>query len=189
MDLVTPSAEEEEVEQQPLSPRLDSLEEATIGLYDNGKSAGEPLLTAVQENLAERYPDATFEWYHVEHLNLIKEDDVQADVEEWAADLDVGIGAIGDCGSCTKFLAWGIELIESAGTPAVGLLDEGFELDYQSNAIERGRALRYTKTPVRCETTDLERIREEVSEEIVDAIVDELVRPLAGNERGEPVAQ
>lgn len=189
MDLVTPSPAEEDVEQEPLSPRVDSLSGKTIGLYDNGKAAGEPLLTAVKEKLEVRYPDAEFEWYHVEHLNLIKEDDVQQDVEEWAEGVDVGIGAIGDCGSCTKFLAWGIELIESAGTPGVGLLDEGFELDYQSNAIERGRALRYTKTPVRCETTDLDRIREEVSEEIVDLIVDELTRPLAGKERGEPVAQ
>lgn len=189
MDLVTPSPSEDEVEQKPLSPRVDSLEEKTIGLYDNGKSAGEPLLTAVQERLSERYPDAQFEWYHVPHLNLIKEDDVQEDVKAWAADIDVGIGAIGDCGSCTKFLAWGIELIEEVGTPAVGLLDEGFALDYQSNAIERGRPLRYTTTPVRCETTDLERIREEVSEEVVDEIVDEIIRPLSGKERGEPVVQ
>ncbi len=189
MDLVTPSPEEDETEQKPLAPRVDDLSGKTIGLYDNGKPVAEPLLTAVSEKLADRYPDAEFEWYHVDHLNKIKNDDEQASVSEWAETVDVAIGGGGDCGSCTKFLAWGIELIEEAGTPGVGLLDEGFELDYQSNAIERGRALRYVKTPVRCETTDLDRIRDEVNEDVIDEIVDELTRPLAGKERGEAVAQ
>lgn len=189
MGLVTPSPDDDDIEQKPLVPRVDSLAGATIGLYDNGKPAAEPLLTAVQEQLADRYPDATFEWYHVPHLNQIKDDDVQDDVREWAGSIDVGIGAIGDCGSCTKFLAWGVELIEDAGTPGVGLLDEGFELDYQSNAIERGRALRYKKTPVRCETTDLERVRQEVTDEVVDGIEDELTRPLTDKERASSVPQ
>ncbi|GGM59817.1 hypothetical protein J2752_001709 [Halarchaeum rubridurum] len=189
MGLVTPSSTGNDTEQKPLTPRVDSLDGKHIGLYDNGKPAAEPLLTAVQEMLAERYPDATFEWYHVEHLNQIKNDEEQAAVTEWAEDVDVAIGAIGDCGSCTKFLTWGIEFIEDAGTPGVGLIDEGFELDYQSNAVERGRPLRYKKTPVRCETTDLERVREEVTDEVLDGIVDELTRPLNDKERADPVAQ
>ncbi|SDX94298.1 UGSC family (seleno)protein [Halobellus clavatus] len=189
MGLITPGSESDETEQLPLVPRVDSLDGKTIGLYDNGKPAAEPLLTAVKEKLADRYPDAEFTWYHVEHLNQIKNDDEQDAVKEWAADVDTAIGAIGDCGSCTKFLAWGIELIEDAGTPGVGLIDEGFELDYQSNAIERGRALRYKKTPVRCETTDLDRVRDEVSEDVVDGIVDELTRELNEKERADPVPQ
>lgn len=189
MGLITPSSADNDTEQKPLVPRVDSLEGKRIGLYDNGKPAAEPLLTAVQEKLTERYPDATFEWYHVEHLNQIKNDDEQESVVDWAENVDTAIGAIGDCGSCTKFLAWGIELVEDAGTPGVGLIDEGFELDYQSNAVERGRPLRYKKTPVRCETTDLERVREEVSEEVVDGIVEELTRPLNDKERAEQAAQ
>ena len=112
MGLITPGTETNDADQEPLSPRVDTLAGKHIGLYDNGKPAAEPVLTVVQEKLQERYPDATFEWYHVEHLNFIKNDDEQASVSEWAEDVDVGIGAIGDCGSCTKFLAWGIELIE-----------------------------------------------------------------------------
>lgn len=188
MGLVSPSSAESDTEQKPLVPRVDSLEGKRIGLYDNGKPAAEPLLTAVQEKLADRYPDATFEWYHVEHLNQIKNDDEQDSVVDWAKDIDTAIGAIGDCGSCTKFLTWGIELIEDANTPGVGLIDEGFELDYQSNAIERGRPLRYKKTPVRCETTDLDRVREEVTEEVVDGIEDELTRSLNDKERAETAA-
>ncbi|GAB7020704.1 hypothetical protein [Halostagnicola sp. A-GB9-2] len=189
MGLITPSSTGNDAEQKPLVPRVTSLEGKHIGLYDNGKPAAEPLLTAVQEKLAQRYPDATFEWYHVEHLNQIKSDDEQESVVDWAENVDIGIGAIGDCGSCTKFLAWGIELIEDAGTPGVGLIDEGFELDYQSNAVERGRPLRYKKTPVRCETTDLDRVREEVSNEVVDGIEEELTRSLNDKERAEQVAQ
>jgi len=189
MGLVTPSSADDDIERKPLNERVESLEGKRIGLYDNGKPAAEPLLTAVEEKLAARYPDATFEWYHVPFLNDIKDAEVQEDVTEWAGNVDVGIGAIGDCGSCTKFLTWGIEFIEDAGTPGVGLIDEGFELDYQSNSIERGRPLRYKKTPVRCETTDLERVREEVTEAVVDGIVDELTRPLNEKERPDPVPQ
>lgn len=188
MGFVTPSAAGSSTEQKPLVSRVDSLSGKRIGLYDNGKPAAKPLLTAVKETLAERYPDATFEWYHVDHLNKIKNDDEQASVVNWATEIDTALGAIGDCGSCTKFLAWGIELIEDADTPGVGLIDEGFELDYQSNAIERGRPLRYKKTPVRCETTDLDRVREEVTEEVVDGIVDELTRSLNDKERAEAAA-
>lgn len=189
MGLIDPTSEADESERKPLSDRVDSLDGKTIGLYDNGKPAAEPLLTAVQEKLAERYPNAKFEWYHVPFLNDIKDEDVQADVVEWAEGVDTAIGAIGDCGSCTKFLAWGVEKIEDAGTPGVGLIDEGFELDYQSNSIERGRPLRYKRTPVRCETTDLERIRQEVTEDVMAGIEDELTRPLAEKERAEPVTQ
>jgi len=189
MGLVTPSSANENQEQKPLVPRVDDLDGKRIGLYDNGKPAAEPLLTAVQEKLSARYPDATFDWYHVAHLNYIKNEDEQEAVREWAKDVDVAIGAIGDCGSCTKFLTWGIEFIEDAGTAGVGLIDEGFELDYQSNSIERGRPLRYKKTPVRCETTDLERVREEVTEDVIDGIVDELTRPLSEKERADPIPQ
>lgn len=189
MDLIDPATERAGAEQKPLEPRVESLSGKHIGLYDNAKSAAEPLLTVVKEKLERKYPDATFSWYHVEHLNQIKREDVQEDVKEWAADVDTAIGAIGDCGSCTKFLAWGVELIEEAETPGVGLIDEGFELDYQSNAIERGRPLRYKKTPVRCETTDLERIREEVTDNVLAGIEDELTRPLSEKERAQPVPQ
>lgn len=189
MGLVTPESDTDNTEQKPLVPRVGSLAGKHIGLYDNGKPAAVPLLTAVQEKLAQRYPDVTFDWYHVEHLNQIKNDDEQAQVTEWANNIDVGIGAIGDCGSCTKFLAWGVELIEEVETPGVGLIDEGFELDYQSNAIERGRPLRYKKTPVRCETTDLERVRGEITDDVIDGIEDELTRPLNDKEQADPVAQ
>ena len=189
MGLISPGSETENAEQKPLAARVDTLAGKRIGLYDNGKPAAEPLLTAVQEKLEARYPDATFDWYHVEHLNYIKDDDEQERVSEWASDIDVGIGAIGDCGSCTKFLTWGVELIEEAGTPGVGLIDEGFEMDYQSNAIERGRPLRYKKTPVRCETTDLDRIREEVTASVVDGIEEELTRPLNEKEQAKSIPQ
>jgi len=75
--------------------------------------------------------------------------------------------------------------VEKAGVPAVGLIDEGFEMDWKSNAIEKGRPLRYNKIPVRCEVTDLDRIRSDLTDDAVDAIVDELIRPLEATETTE----
>ncbi|MFB6353324.1 MAG: hypothetical protein ABEJ92_04495 [Halobacteriales archaeon] len=191
MALLDPTGDESATEQQPLAPRLDSLDGARIGLFDNGKLTAEPVLDVVEDRLSAAYPEATFDRYALgkNRVNKAKDADELARVTEWATGLDAGIGAYGDCGSCTKFLAWGVDAIEAADTPAVGLIDEGFELDYQSNAIERGRPLRYAKLPVRSETPELDRVRDQLTDEAVAAIEAELTRPLSADERAEPVTQ
>lgn len=191
MELLDPSSESDASARMALSPRIDSLEGKTIGLYDNGKVTGEPVLDVVEERLSERYPDATFERYALgkNAINEAKDPDVLAAITDWAAAMDACIGAYGDCGSCTKFLAWGIQAIEEANTPAVGLIDSGFEFDYQSNSIERGWPLRYTILPVRSETPDIARVRERMTAAAIDAIEDELTRPLDAEERAEAVVQ
>jgi hypothetical protein len=75
-----------------------------------------------------------------------------------------------------------MQAVEDAGVPSVGLVDEGFVLDWQSNAIEWGRPLRYEVIPVRCEVVDRERIDRELTGEVLDGIEDELTRPLTDEE-------
>lgn len=191
MALLDPTGDEPDTERKPIAPRIDSLAGKDIGLFDNGKITAEPVLDVVEERLATAYPDASFSRYALgkNRVNKAKDADELAEVTEWASELDVGIGAFGDCGSCTKFLAWGVDAIEAGGTPGVGLIDEGFELDYQSNAIERGRPLRYAMLPVRSETPELDRVREQMTDETVAAIEAELTRPLTEDERVESVVQ
>jgi hypothetical protein len=171
-----------------LSPRIDGFDGAHIGLYDNAKLAAEPVLHVLREKLDEAYEDVSFSYYSMEHLNYAKDPEKLDNVREWARteDLDACVAAIGDCGSCTKYLVWGVAAIESAGVPAVGLVDPGFELDYQSNAAERQWPLRYTTEAVRAEVRDTERIAQQLTPEVLESIEAELTRPLTDTEQGLP---
>ena len=42
-----PVADSDETERKPIAPRLERIEGARIGLFDNGKPAAEPLLDVV----------------------------------------------------------------------------------------------------------------------------------------------
>jgi hypothetical protein len=180
-----PVADSEEAERKPIAPRLDGIEGARIGLFDNGKPAAEPLLDVVEERLAEAYPSVTVDRYAVAHLNRIKNEEEMASIEAWAADLDAVIGAIGDCGSCTKYLVYGTEAVERAGTPGVGLIDEGFALDWETNARDFGRQLRNFALPAVAEVLDRDRFREQVTADTLDDILAELTRPPTAEERAE----
>lgn len=183
MGLLDPTASAESTTQEPLAPRVDTLAGKRIGLVGNGKQAAEPVLNIVEECLRDRYEDCTIEYYLVDELNMLKDEAVQADISAWAAEtVDLAITAIGDCGSCTKFLVWATDAVEQENIPAVGLVDEGFVMDWKSNAIERGRPLRYQVIPVRCEITDRDRIRASMTMDVMAEIEEELTRPREDNE-------
>jgi hypothetical protein len=181
-----PVADSEEAEREPIAPRLERVEGKRIGLFDNGKPAAAPLLDVVEERLGEEYPDVTVLRYDVDHLNRIKNEDEQASIEAWGdEELDACIGAIGDCGSCTKYLVYGINAVERGGTPGVGLIDEGFTLDWDTNSKDFGRELRNHTLPAFAEVTDRDRIREHLTADVLEEILAELTRPRTESERAE----
>lgn len=185
MDIEDPTAELGQPSISSLAPRVDGLDGTRIGLYDNGKMAAEPVLHVLEAKLEERYSDVSFERFSLNAKHEIADPANQEAVHEWAQNgMDVCIGAIGDCGSCTKYLTWGIHILEEEGVPSVGLIDDGFELDWQTNAIERGRPLRYNKTAVRSEVRDHDLIGKRMTPEALDAIESELTRPLTEKEQG-----
>jgi len=179
-----PVADTDETDRKPIAPRLDHVEGAHIGLFDNGKPAAEPLLDVVEERLTAEYPSVTTERYAVDHLNRIKSDDEMAAIEAWADEsLDACIGAIGDCGSCTKYLVYGIEAVERSGTPGVGLVDEGFTLDWDTNARDFGRSMRYHTLSAVAEVLDRDRFREQLTADVLDEMLAGLTRPPTNEER------
>lgn len=185
MDIENPTPERERTSLAPLAPRVDGLDGICIGLYDNGKMAAEPVLEVLRGKLANTYDDVTFSAFSLAAKHRIQDPDNQAAVAEWAAgDPDVCIGAIGDCGSCTKYLVWGLQIVEEAGVPSVGLLDDGFVLDWQSNAVERGIPLRYHAGAVRSEVRDHDLIAERLTPDALAGIEAELTRPRTETERG-----
>lgn len=190
MGILNPTSDST-TELNALAPRVDGLDGKRIGLYDNGKMAAEPVLEVLEGKLRERYDDVTISRHAKETKHDVEDPEKLAAVSEWAReeDLDVCIGAIGDCGSCTKLLTWGMGAVEEVGVPTVGLIDEGFELDWQSNAVERGWPLRYNKTAVRSEVRDHDLIAERMTPEALDGIESELTRPLTETEKGHPPDQ
>jgi hypothetical protein len=185
-----PVAHADETDRTSIAPRLEHIEGATIGLFDNGKPAAEPLLDVVEERLAESYPGITVDRYAVDHLNRIKNEAEMAAIEAWAdEELDACIGAIGDCGSCTKYLVYGIEAVERSNTPGVGLVDEGFTLDWDTNARDFGRELRYYTLTEVAEVLDRDRFRAQLTADVLDEILDELTRPPTAAERAEDEAE
>ncbi|MFT4881974.1 MAG: hypothetical protein ACI9CA_000588 [Natronomonas sp.] len=178
-----PVADSEQTDRNPIASRLETVEGARVGLFDNGKPAAAPLLDVVEERLAEAYPGVTVDRYAVAHLNRIKNEEEMAAIEAWAEDLDACIGAIGDCGSCTKYLVYGTEAVERAGTPGVGLIDEGFALDWETNARDFGRRLRNVTLPAVAEVLDRDRFREEVTVDVLEDILAELTREPTAEER------
>jgi len=183
MGLLDPTSGSD-VQLNGLAPRVDGLHGKRIGLYDNGKMAAEPVLEVLEGKLRDRYENITISRHAKETKHDVEDPEKLAAVSEWAneEELDACIGAIGDCGSCTKLLTWGMAAVEEVGVPTVGLIDEGFELDWQSNAIERGWPLRYEKTAVRSEVRDHELIAERMTPDALAAIEDELTRPLSETE-------
>lgn len=174
------------VEQVSLSPRDVDLAGVRIGLLHNGKPAATPTLTVVEDHLRKAYPDSGIDRYEVDHLNRLKNDDVLDEIETWASEeTDVCIGALGDCGSCTKLLVYAVNAVERGGTPAIGLIDQGFEIDWRSNRQDFGRELRYFALPPLAEVTDEDRIRELLTREVFDEILTELTRERTGNELAE----
>lgn len=184
MGLLDPTTESEMGERKPLAPRIDMLEGNCIGFLRNGKLPAPPIFDTIQSRLEDKYSDISFVHGGVDELNRLKDDEVLNEIEEWArGEPDAVISAYGDCGSCTKFQSWATNRVEDAGIPTVGLLDEGFVMDWERNAIEWGRPLRYKSTPVRCEITDRERIENLLSDDLIVEVEDELTRPLTDEER------
>lgn len=184
--MLDPTVEGDETELKPLNEPVESLAGKRIGLFGNGKRAAEPIHTVVREKLEAKYPDAEFDLFILDELNKLKDQDVIEDIEEWAAGTDVCLTAFGDCGSCTNLLVWANQAVEESGTPALGFIDKGFELDWTTNSREKGRKLRYYKLPVRSETDDLGRIRNRITDAVIEEIESELTRPLTEEERGNP---
>lgn len=166
---------------QPLAPRIDGLDGKRIGLFENSKPAAEPVATVLRERLAERYPGATFSRYSAR----ARDEAGLRQVAAWAtAETDACIAAVGDCGGCTRATVQATNAIEECSIPTVGLVADGFQLSWEANAADQGRALRFQPLPIQSETTDVDVIRERLSTAVLDGIETALTAPPTGDEAG-----
>jgi hypothetical protein len=97
-EVLSPLGEIDPVAPAGISPRIGELAGKSIGLFCNYKSAARPILTAVENQLKERYPDCRTSWYFqamnypVSRMNV--ED--RKTFDDWVKSLDGIIAALGD---------------------------------------------------------------------------------------------
>ena len=123
MKLYSPWAEVDGSNPVVLSPRLDTFDGKTIGLYAHFKGHSPVMLQILSELLSERYPNTKFKMIQLKRdtMEAFNIPEFDAELKEWLADVDGVITAYGDAGSCCMFHAYNTVYIEKLGKPAVML--------------------------------------------------------------------
>ena len=87
-----------------IAPRVAGPNGKTIGLFVNMKRAAPPLQSTVEARLQTQFPPARLVTFSDMENADIAFSLYRHAYEDWLTQVDVVIAAVGDCGSCTKFL-------------------------------------------------------------------------------------
>ncbi len=68
-EVMSPWADADPVPARGITPRLDSLEGKTLGLFANGKRAAVPMLQALERELKAKFPTLKTSWYKCSVFN------------------------------------------------------------------------------------------------------------------------
>ena len=123
MKLYSPWAEVDGSNAVVLSPRLDTLDGKTIGLYAHFKGHSPVMLQILSELLAEQYPNTKFKAIQLKRdtMEAFNIPEFDEELKQWLEDVDGVITAYGDAGSCCMFHAYNTVYVEKLGKPAVML--------------------------------------------------------------------
>lgn len=96
-EVLSPWADVDPTPLRGISPRLDSLDGKTIGLFCNWKAAARPILSVVERRLKEKFPGLKFSWYEETNQHDVEiETRDRARFEEWVKGIDAAVTAHGD---------------------------------------------------------------------------------------------
>jgi hypothetical protein len=157
----------------PRAPRLTSLQGKRVGLLINTKMNARPFLEEVGRLLEEKY-----------HVSLTRRTKVnfavpepEDAIKEMAAENDVIITGVGDCGSCSAAAAADGVVLEAAGVPVAAIITESFIPTADAMAALRGApGYKYATTahPVAVLTED--KVKERAAQ-VLDDVVALLIEP------------
>jgi hypothetical protein len=95
--VLSPWADADPVLLKGISPRLSDLAGRKIGLFVNSKRAAALILSAIDDELKNRYPSNTTSWYESTEPNVMEvETSNRAKFEAWVKGVDAVILAVGD---------------------------------------------------------------------------------------------
>ncbi len=107
-----------------LSPRFETLEGKTVGLFADFMVLATHMLETVRKELAARYPTARFSFiqYTTETTNLAKDPVFKPRFDEWLAGVDCVLAFYGSVPSSSLYLGYNAAYMEKAGKPTVMLV-------------------------------------------------------------------
>jgi hypothetical protein len=159
------------------APRLASLNGKRVGLLINTKQNARPFLEEVGRLLEERY-DVTLTRRTKVNFAVPEPEDI---IKELAADNDVVITGVGDCGSCSAAATADGVVLEAAGVPVAAIITDSFVPTADAMAALRGApGYPYATTahPVAVLTEDKVRERAAaVLDDVVALLVDKAPGP------------
>jgi len=118
----------------PRAPRRASLKGARVGLLINTKTNARPFLEEVGRLLTERY-GVTVTKRTKTNFAVPEPEDV---IKEMAAESDVVVTGVGDCGSCSAAAAADGVVFEAAGVPVAVIVTDSFRATADAMAALRG---------------------------------------------------
>jgi len=120
-----------------LAPRPESLHGLTVGLLDNTKPNAIFLLEQIGSGLQFRFGAGELKLYHKDYFGTPATPEL---IELIAAECDVVITAVGDCGSCSAATTADGILLERAGVPTVAICSDAFDMSARAMAEVQGFA-------------------------------------------------
>jgi hypothetical protein len=117
------------------APRRASLAGARVGLLINTKQNARPFLEEVGRILTEEHGAASVTQRTKLNFAVPEPEDV---IKDLAAEADVIITGVGDCGSCSAAAAADGVVLESAGVPVAVIVTDSFRATADAMAALRG---------------------------------------------------
>lgn len=133
--LLDPTGSDEREQDGTLAPRPVSLAGLTVGLLDNTKPNATLLLEEIARELRDRHGVGETKLYTKEYFGTPAADTLIAEI---AAECDVVVSAVGDCGSCSAATVADGILLERAGVPAVAITSDSFLMSGRAMAGVQG---------------------------------------------------
>jgi hypothetical protein len=127
-----------EVEAIPMAPRQDHFSSLRLGVLSNTKWNAAKLLRATVRELADHgLTFASVTYYDKHHFSSDASPEL---ITQIAAENDIALTAIGDCGSCCSACVNDAVRLEEAGLPTVVIVTTEFEHEARLQRESRGMA-------------------------------------------------
>jgi hypothetical protein len=159
----------------PRAPRPASLDGARVGLLINTKQNARPFLEEVGRLLTERYGVSVTTRTKL-NFAVPEPDEV---IKELAAEADVVITGVGDCGSCSAAAAADGVVLEAAGLPVAVIITDSFRVTADAMAELRGApGYKYATTAHPVAVLGEDQVKERAAQ-VLDDVVALLTQPEA----------
>ena len=151
----------------PRAPRPASLNGKRVGLLINTKLNARPFLEEVGRLLAERY-GVTVTKRTKQNFAVPETEGV---IKEMAAESDVIVTGVGDCGSCSAAAAADGVVLEAAGVPVAVIVTDSFRATADAMAALRGApGYRYATTAHPVAVLDEDQVKARAAQVLDDVV-------------------